>query len=188
MRRRRRSETPHRSLMVLGWAPRSKNTSQREGTCRGTVKSLERVVIDWDDGTLCGLLAERGVADAGGGSSHRTVEGDHPRGGRRKRGPRGGRRRRRSWGEVGARRAGRSASRNWWTGARPTRPSRLLRIQLPTKTCPACATRACTRGSQVRLRPRVWWKDRAGTAAACDLRITTSGGEGDHFIDRTRAH
>ena len=24
---------------------------QREGTCRGTVKSLERVVIDWDDGT-----------------------------------------------------------------------------------------------------------------------------------------
>ena len=24
---------------------------QREGTCRGTVKSQERVVIDWDDGT-----------------------------------------------------------------------------------------------------------------------------------------
>ena len=59
---------------------------QREGTCRGTVKSLERVVIDWDDGTQVDysrsevsrmLVADRAIV---------PFDGDHPRGGRRKRG------------------------------------------------------------------------------------------------------
>ena len=82
------------------------------------------------------LVADRAIV---------PFEGDHPRGGRRKRGPRGGRRRRRSWGEVGARRAGRSASRNLLMGARPTRPSLPRRIRLLQRRAPR-VRRACTRG------------------------------------------
>ena len=118
---------------------------QREGTCRGTVKSLERVVIDWDDGTQVDysrsevsrmLVADRAIV---------PFEGDHPRGGRRKR---GAARRTSASAELGRGRRPKSGPQRFAElvdGGKTYKAESPARNPAPTKTCPACATRVHAR-------------------------------------------
>ena len=118
---------------------------QREGTCRGTVKSLERVVIDWDDGTQVDysrsevsrmLVADRAIV---------PFDGDHPRGGRRKR---GAARRTSASAELGRGRRPKSGPQRFAElvdGGKTYKAESPARNPAPTKTCPACATRVHAR-------------------------------------------
>ena len=118
---------------------------QREGTCRGTVKSLERVVIDWDDGTCVDysrsevsrmLVADRAIV---------PFEGDHPRGGRRKR---GAARRTSASAELGRGRRPKSGPQRFAElvdGGKTYKAESPAKNPAPTKTCPACATRVHAR-------------------------------------------
>ena len=118
---------------------------QREGTCRGTVKSLERVVIDWDDGTQVDysrsevarmLVADRAIV---------PFDGDHPRGGRRKR---GAARRTSASAELGRGRRPKSGPQRFAElvdGGKTYKAESPARNPAPTKTCPACTTRVHAR-------------------------------------------
>ena len=118
---------------------------QREGTCRGTVKSLERVVIDWDDGTQVDysrsevsrmLVADRAIV---------PFEGDHPRGGRRKR---SAARRTSASAELGRGRRPKSGPQRFAElvdGGKTYKAESPAKNPAPTKTCPACATRVHAR-------------------------------------------